>query len=125
MTSRTQRSSQEREARSRAVQLLADRPLLRGALVLQHRSCGKPSCRCRTGLKHPALYLHTRFGDRRVRLYIPPALHETVRAAIDNGRRIDHLIDQVSDHNLQAVLEQKQVLFSRKKGGARAEGPAP
>jgi hypothetical protein len=124
MTSRTQRSPKERAARSRAVQLLADQPLLRGALVLQHRSCGKSSCRCRTGSKHPALYLHTRCGDQRVRLYIPPALHETVRAAIDHGHQIDQLIDQVSDLNLQALVEQKQEIFTR-KGRLRAEGPGP
>jgi hypothetical protein len=73
MTHRSQRSPQERDARSRAVQLLADKPLLRGSLVRQHRSCGKPSCRCQKGQKQPALYLNTRCGNQRVRIYIPPA----------------------------------------------------
>jgi len=124
MTSRTHRSPQERDARSRAVQLLADQPLLRGALVLQHRSCGKSYCRCRTGPKHPALYLHTRFGDQRVRIYIPAALHETVRSAIENGRQIDHRIDQVSDLNLQDLLERKQEILAR-KGRTRSEDASP
>ena len=124
MTSRTHRSPQERDARSRAVQLLADQPVLRGALVLQHRSCGKSYCRCQTGPKHPALYLHTRFGDQRVRIYIPAALHETVRSAIENGHQIDHLIDQVSDLNLQVLLERKQEIFAR-KGRSPAEDSAP
>jgi hypothetical protein len=95
--------------------------LLRGALVLQHRSCGKSYCRCQTGPKHPALYLHTRSGDQRVRIYIPPALHEAVRAAIETGRQIDQGIDHVSDHNLQALLEQKQAILSR-KGRPQSEG---
>jgi hypothetical protein len=124
MTSRSHRSSQERDARSRAVQLLADKPLLRGSLVLQHRSCGKSYCRCQTGQKHPALYLHTRSGDRRVRIYIPPELHDAVRAAIAAGRQIDQGIDHVSEHNLQALLEQKQAIFAR-KGRPRSEGPLP
>jgi hypothetical protein len=124
MTSRTHRSPQERDARSRAVQLLADKPLLRGSLVLQYRSCGKKSCRCQTGPKHPALYLHTRSGDQRVRIYIPPALHEAVRSAIETGRQIDHLVDHVSEHNLQVLLERKQEIFTR-KGRTRPEGPAP
>jgi hypothetical protein len=123
MTSRTHRSPQERDARSRAVQLLADKPLLRGSLVLQYRSCGKSYCRCRTGPKHPALYLHTRSGDQRVRIYIPPALHEAVRAAIETGRQIDQGIDLVSEHHLQALLEQKQEIFTR-KGRTPSEGPA-
>lgn len=121
MTPRSHRSPQERAARSRAVQLLADKPVLRGALVLQYRSCGKSYCRCRTGQKHPALYLHTRSGDQRVRIYIPPALHEAVRAAIETGRQIDQGIDQVSEQNLRAFLEQKQELFTR-KGRPRSEG---
>jgi hypothetical protein len=123
MTSRSHRSPQERDARSRAVQLLADKPLLRGALVLQHRSCGKSYCRCQAGQKHPALYLHTRSGDQRVRIYIPPALHEAVRAAIETGRRIDQGIDHVSDQNLQAFLEQKQAILTR-KGRPPSEGPS-
>jgi hypothetical protein len=124
MTSRIQRTPQERQARSRAVQLLADKPLLRGSLVLQYRSCGKSYCRCQTGQKHPALYLQTRSGDQRVRLYIPPALHEAVRAAIETGRRIDDAIAQVSQHNLQALLERKQEILAR-KGRPRSEAPAP
>ena len=124
MTSRIQRTPQERQARSRAVQLLADKPLLRGSLVLQYRSCGKSYCRCQTGQKHPALYLHTRSGDQRVRIYIPPALHGAVRAAIAAGRRIDDAIDQVSQHNLQALLERKQEILAR-KGRPRSEAPTP
>lgn len=124
MTPRSHRSSPERDARSRAVQLLADKPLLRGSLVLQHRSCGKSYCRCQTGQKHPALYLHTRSGDRRVRIYIPPELHQAVRAAIASGHQIDQGIDHVSEHNLRALLEQKQAIFAR-KGRPRSEGPSP
>jgi hypothetical protein len=124
MIPRSQRSPQERDARSRAVQLLADQPLLRGSLVLQHRSCGKPYCRCQKGQKHPALYLHTRSGDRRVRIYIPPALHDTARRWVDNGRRVKRLVDRVSEHHFRAPLEQKREILAR-KGRPRSEAPAP
>lgn len=124
MTPRSHRSPQERDARSRAVQILADKPLLRGSLVLQHRSCGKPYCRCQKGQKHPALYLHTRSGDRRVRIYIPPALHDTARRWVDNGRRVKRLVDRVSEHHFQALLEQKREILAR-KGRPRSEVPAP
>jgi hypothetical protein len=124
MTPRSHRSLEERQARSRAVQLLADQPLIRGSLVLQHRSCGKPYCRCRRGQKHPALYLHTRSVDGRVRIYIPPALHDTARQWVDNGRRVKRLIDRVSQHHLQALLEHKQEIAAR-KGRPHPEAPAP
>ena len=53
MISRTQHSIQERETRSRAAQLLANQPFLRGNLVLRYRSCGKSYCRCQRGQRHP------------------------------------------------------------------------
>jgi hypothetical protein len=115
MSPRNQRSSQERVSRSRAVQLLADKPLLRGSLVLQYRSCGKSYCRCQRGQKHPALYLYTRSGDRRIRTYIPPALHDTVRTWIESGHQIDHLVDRVSEHNLQTLLKRKQEVLASKR----------
>ena len=124
MTSRTQRSSQERQARSRAAQLLANEPLLRGTLVLRLRSCGKSYCRCQRGQKHPALYLYTRSGGRQIGTYIPKALHHTVRQAVDNGRRVKQLLDQVSQENLRALVQQKQAR-SRRRGRAPTEDPAP
>ena len=122
MNPRTQRSPQERQARSRVAQLLANEPLLRGTLVLRLRSCGKSYCRCQRGQKHPALYLYTRSGGRQIGTYIPKALHQAVRQAVDNGRRVKRLLDQVSQENLQALVQQKQAL-SRRKGRALAEDP--
>ncbi len=124
MIPRSRRSPEERAARSRAVQLLADQPLIRGSLVLQHRSCGKPYCRCQKGQRHPALYLHTRSEDGRVRIYIPRALHDTARRWVDNGRRLKRLIDRVSQHQLRALLGRKQELAAR-KGRPRSGAPAP
>ena len=64
-----------------------------------------------TGQKHPALYLHTRSGDRRVRIYIPPALHQAVRRRHRHRPSDRSGIDHVSEHNLQALLEQKQEIL--------------
>jgi hypothetical protein len=83
-----------------------------------------PTASARPAKSTPALYLYTRSGDQRVRIYIPPALDEAARAAIETGRQIDQLIDQVSEHNLQALLEQKQEIFTR-KGRSQAEGHSP
>jgi Family of unknown function (DUF6788) len=125
MTLRAQRSSQERDARSRAAQFLANEPLLRGSLVLHHRSCGKPYCRCQKGEKHPALYLYTRSDKQQVCTYIPRALHETVRSWIENGRRLKRLVDQVSQHNLKTLLERKQPLLRRKSRSESKAGQSP
>jgi hypothetical protein len=113
MSARSQRSISERDARSRAAQLLANQPFLRGTLALHYRSCGKAYCRCQKGQKHPALYLQIRYGDRWVRTYIPKALHETVRQWVETGHRIKRLVDQVSQDNFQALLARKESLLKR------------
>jgi Family of unknown function (DUF6788) len=124
MTSRTQRPSQERQARSRAAQILANEPLLRGSLVLRYRSCGKPYCRCQRGQKHPALYLYTRSEGKQIATYIPKALHDTVRQAVQAGRRVKRLLEEISQHNLQTLVQQKQSL-AQCRGSSEAEAPSP
>jgi Family of unknown function (DUF6788) len=130
MPSRSQRSSQERQARSAAVQHVADKPLLRGSLVVMHRRCGKPGCHCQQGEKHPALYLAVRAKNKRAMIYIPPALEETVREWIVNGRRVDELLDFVSQQCLAQLLDQKQQVLGRSPQASvrrkrRRKGRAP
>ncbi len=124
MTSRTQRSSPERQARSRAAQILANEPFLRGSLVLRYRSCGKPYCRCQRGQKHPALYLYTRSEGKQIGTYIPKALHDPVRQAVQAGRRVKRLLEEISQHNLQDLVQQKQSLARRQApSGSEAASP--
>ena len=108
---RSQRAPQERDARSQAVQRVADQPLLRGSLVRMQRTCGKKNCHCQQGEKHPALYLATRAAGRRTMIYIPPALEETVRLWIETGQAVDGLLDAISQHCLQAFLDKKREIL--------------
>jgi hypothetical protein len=130
MPSRSQRSSQERQARSSAVQHVADKPLLRGSLVVMRRKCGKPGCHCQQGEKHPALYIAVRAKNKRTMIYIPSALEETAREWIGNGRRVDELLDFVSQQCLGQLLDQKQQALGRSPGASvrrkrRRKGRAP
>lgn len=113
MPSRSQRSTKERDARSRAVRQVAKNPLLRGSLVLMRRKCGKQGCHCQQGEKHPALYLSVRAGKKRTMIYIPPALEETARTWVQNGRQVDELLDFVSQQCLEQLLDQKQQALGR------------
>lgn len=113
MASRSQRSSKERDARSRVVKGVAEEPLLRGSLVVMRRTCGKAGCHCQTGEKHPALYLSVRRGKQRTMIYIPPALEETVRAWVQNGKLVDDLLDFVSQQGLEQLLVQKEQALGR------------
>lgn len=127
-TSRSHRSAKERNARSRAVQRLSQDPVLRGSLVLMHRQCGKANCHCQQGEKHASLYLAVRRADKREMIYIPPALEETVRQWVQNGRQIEELLDFISQQCLEQLLEQKQRALGRSPKTTRprrGQDPAP
>lgn len=113
MKSRSQRPPEERHARSRAVQLAAESPLLRGSLVSMARTCGKPSCRCQRGEKHTSLYLAVRLDDRRRMLYVPPAMEDTVRGWVENAREVDRLLDFISQQHLKQFLQEKEKHLGR------------
>ena len=112
---RTQRSPQERDARSRAVQRIAEQSLLRGSLVRMERTCGKKNCRCQQGQKHPAVCLAIRVGKRRKMIYIPPALKETVRRWVETGQEVDGLLEAISQECLQTFLVKKEEVLARKR----------
>lgn len=112
---RTQRSPQERDARSQAVQRVADHALLRGSLVCMERSCGKKNCRCQQGQKHPALCLAIRWGNQRKMIYIPRDLEDTVRRWVETGQEVDGLLDAISQQCLETLLAKKKESLARKR----------
>ena len=123
MKPRSQRAAQERDARSRAVRRVANEPLLRGSLVQMHRTCGKEGCHCQQGEKHPALYLALRHQGKRCMVYIPPALEETVRAWVQNARDVDELLDLISAHSYQELLQKKTHVLGSSRKSRRTKSP--
>lgn len=114
MSQRSQRSAPERHARSRLAQLITQQPFLRGSLVQRARSCGKPTCRCQQGQLHRSLYLATRHHGRRVLLYIPRALEETVRQWVHNGRCLFQQLQDLHQLQLDQLLQHKQQLSQQR-----------
>lgn len=112
---RTQRSPQERDARSQAIQRVADQALLRGSLVRMERTCGKKNCRCQQGQKHPALCLAIRVGDQRKMIYIPHALEDIVRRWVETGQQVDGLLDAISQQCLETLLAKKKEALAHKR----------
>ncbi len=121
MKSRSQRSGEERHARSRAVQHIADSPLLRGSLVSMARTCGKAGCHCQQGEKHTSLYLAVRWNNRRTMIYVPPAMESTVRGWVENAQEVDRLLEFISQQCLTQFLQEKQEKLGR---SATASVPA-
>jgi len=88
------------------------------------RSCGKQGCHCQRGEKHRSLYLAIRSGDQRKLIYIPPALEANVRQAIQTSHEVDHLVDDISQHDLEDLVQKKQELFaSKRKGRKKKQSP--
>ncbi|MGH9160174.1 MAG: DUF6788 family protein [Vicinamibacteraceae bacterium] len=55
-----------------------------GTLAERGRVCGKPTCRCARGEKHPAVQLAHWAGEGRTRSqHVPYAVLDTVRAGVD------------------------------------------
>ncbi len=113
MTHRSHRPDPERRARSRLAQLIGDQPFLRGSLVERARPCGKPTCRCQQGQLHRSLYLATRHRGKRVLLYIPRALEQTVRLWVQNGRSLSRQVQDLHQLQLDQLLQAKQQLSQR------------
>ena len=124
MKSRSHRPADQRQARSRAVQHIAENPLLRGSLVSMARTCGKVGCHCQQGEKHVSLYLAVRLNNRRRMIYVPPAMENAVRGWVANAQEVDHLLDFVSQQCLTGFLRQKEETLGRSSSaGVRTGKP--
>ena len=113
MHTRSQRSLQERNARSKLLQQIGELPMCKGSLQREARVCGKPTCHCRNGEKHVSLYLVTHLDGRQKRIYIPWEMEDDVRQAVQNWRQVQQLLNTVSHHQLQTLLKQKEPLLKR------------
>ncbi len=108
MTHHSQLPPKDRAARSRLIQLLAaNNPLARASLVSMARTCGKKECKCAKGEKHISLYLATRVGKTRKMLYVPPKLEDLARALVENVRKAEALIEEMSQASLERFTQQK------------------
>lgn len=129
MKPRSQRPLEERQARSLAVQHVAENPLLRGSLVSMARICGKAGCHCDQGEKHVSLYLAVRLNNRRRMIYVPPAMENTVRGWVENAQEVDRLLEFISQQCLTNFLRQKEAKLGRstsagvRKGKPRRKPP--
>jgi hypothetical protein len=92
------------ELRSRRAELLAGLPpaegLLPGALVEQHRKCGKEGCRCTRGEPHGP-YVYLQVAGRL--MYVPSALAEVVRSHVEISQRLREALEEISQINVELL----------------------
>lgn len=123
MNHRSHLPAPQRAARSQLAQLISEQPFLRGSLQQRARSCGKPACRCNKGQLHRSLYLATRHNGRRVLLYVPRVLEETVRLWVSNGRRLSQQLQDLHQIQLDQLLQSKKELSSQRPKTKGADQP--
>jgi hypothetical protein len=78
--------------------------LLPGALVEQHRNCGKEGCRCTRGQPHGP-YVYLQVAGRL--MYVPAALAEAVRARVEISRRLRAALAEISRINLELLARRE------------------
>jgi hypothetical protein len=89
-------SVRERGFRSRLAQLIDQRGMIRGTLLLRERVCGKSTCRCARGHPHKGLYLVVSEGGRTRQLYVPKDWEATVRQWVQDYRQAKELMEEIS-----------------------------
>jgi hypothetical protein len=101
-------SQREREARSRANQLLRGAGLLHGYLSTRFQTCGKKTCRCARGEKHRAFVLVIREKGETTQIPVPKDLEPTVRLWVEQDRELRDLLKEISDFHRDRVLDLKE-----------------
>lgn len=92
---RSEMAPAERDWRSRLAQILHRDPLMRGTLSVRKITCGKPTCRCKKGHKHLALYLTYSQEGKTHQVFIPKDLEEEVRLSVGNYQKVRQLLERV------------------------------
>jgi hypothetical protein len=83
--------------------------VLRGSLLRREIRCGKPTCHCAGGTRHPILVLSVTFpGGRTRQVTVPAKLSSTVEAWIGNYRLWWKAIEDISEIN-RRLLQLRQV----------------
>jgi hypothetical protein len=104
---RAKLSPQERNFRSRMAQLAGGQWLLRGSLSERSGKCGKPNCRCARGELHHSLYLVQSHAGKVRQICVPRAWQARVRQAVDDYRKMQELIEEISELEWKRLQERK------------------
>ena len=93
-------------------------PIATGSLALRKGPCIRKDCPvCASGNGHSSYALYGRRGKRRFSIYIPERLVPEVRAAIQNGRALQELINETGVRYVMALKSQDDGKQERARGG--------
>lgn len=93
---RARMSATERQARSQLAQLVSQRGIVRGSLLVRRRVCGKAGCKCALGKLHESLYLVVAEQGKTRQLYVPKDWEPRVRRWVEEYHQARGLMEEVS-----------------------------
>jgi hypothetical protein len=105
---RAKLAAAERNFRSEVARLTLNRWFLRGSLSERSGKCGKPNCRCTRGELHKSLYLVQSQDGKLRQICVPQAWQERVRRAVNDYRKMQELIEEVSELEWKRLKERKR-----------------
>jgi len=98
----------EREIRSKLAQLVSGAAFIRGTLTTRQKVCGKSTCKCARGKKHVALYLMASKDGKMRQLYVPRVYEARVRKWLEQYRKVEAHLEQISDLCWQKVQDREE-----------------
>jgi hypothetical protein len=93
---RSKMAAAERRARSQLAQLLSQRGVIRGTLLVRKRKCGKANCRCARGEGHESLFLVISENGRTRQFFVPKDWESRVRQWVADYHCVRDLLEDVS-----------------------------
>ena len=93
---RSKMTAPERHARSQLAQILSQRGVIRGTLLVRKRKCGKANCRCARGEGHQSLFLVISENGRTRQFFVPKDWESRVRQWVADYHRVRSLLEEVS-----------------------------
>ena len=85
------------------------KPFVQASFSITKKRCGNPACRCaKEDPIHDAALLTWKEGKKTQTLYVPMELRQEVARWVEEGKRLKHLIAQMSK-------AQREFLISKKK----------
>ena len=122
---------QAEESRTDSVQaiLREQGPLRCGSLVTVVRKCGKTTCHCATGQRHPTAYLSTKQNGKTRMVYVPADCVEIVIQQAQGYRRLRKhraRLAKLAQESLRIIDSLQESLSTgqpmRSKGGRSGNG---
>jgi hypothetical protein len=84
-------------------------PFAEGCLSLRRCPCIRENCAsCKSGKGHSSYVLYIRQGKQRTSIYIPDDLAPRISAAMENGRRLQELINEATVRYTRALKRERR-----------------